>query len=161
MTLPEFTDIFVKLAIQLSDHGADEPKIRAYFDALKDLEPEYVAMAAKEMAQSGGSSDVDNRHWFPKSSEWRSTAIRIQRTRIADLQAALKRLPQPLCAACSDTGWEPVGEGVQRCSCASLRRLEALGRRPMPELPPASPGPSVEEQITRIADTLASTKGIK
>lgn len=129
MTLAEFAPIFAMLAVQLRQTDADEATIRGYYESMKALEPEYVAMAAKELAQSS--------EWFPKTSEWHAAALKVQRTRIADLQARLRNRPEPLCLACDDTGWARVGEAVKRCECASLRRLEVLGRRPMPALPEA------------------------
>lgn len=138
MTLEQFADIFALLAVQLRQTDADEVTIRAYFKALQDIEPELLAMAATRLA--------DTAEWFPKTSEWREAAARIERERTDELAARLRKLPKPLCSACDDTGWARVGEGVSKCDCRTLRRLEVLGRRPMPALPEGeSPAPDLTQ----------------
>jgi len=134
MTLADFSQIFAVLAVQMRFTDADEVTIRAYFDVLKDIEPEFVQWAAESMARRGGS-EGDQPHWFPKSSEWRAAARRIEADRSRELRARLRQLPEPACRACEDTGWAPCGQGVRRCSCDAIRRLEVLGRRPFPALP--------------------------
>lgn len=141
MTFEFFASVFATLATQLRAMDADEAMARAYFVALKDIEPEFVAEAAQRMAKLGGAVDDDtNRHWFPKTSEWRTEAVRVERDKY-QAQAQLFRqrmkagLP-PLCLDCADTGWRVIeGERAVKCDCAKLRRLEILGRRPWPALP--------------------------
>jgi hypothetical protein len=127
VTLQEFANIFAALAVQLRQTDADEATIRSYYEALKDVEPEFIAMAAQDLARTA--------EWFPKTSEWREAAMRVEAARTGELRARLRKLHEPLCTACSDTGWEMVDGRVKRCNCATLRRLEVLGRRPMPALP--------------------------
>lgn len=138
MTLSDFSSVFAVLAIQLGKTDADEATIRAYFKALEDLDIELVAMAAENMGRRGGSQS-ENPHWFPKASEWRTRVEWVEQRRIDELRARLRKLPTPVCQGCSDTGWclNETTNRVQRCDCLKLRRLEILGRRPMPELPPA------------------------
>lgn len=162
MTLTEFSAIFVVLANQLQFADADEARIRAYYLALKDLEPEFVAMAAQRMGQHGGSitTKVDQSpHWFPKTSEWRVEAAKVEHERTAALRAVLRKLLTPLCAACDDTGWDRTQDDrVVPCECRKLRRLEVLGRRPFPALPSAVADPS---QLPRIeAMAAGAVKGI-
>lgn len=134
MTLAEFSKVFALLAVQLRATDADEATIRGYFRTLKDLEVEFLAMAAERLARSA--------EWFPKTSEWRAAARQVERDRYDELRARMRKLEKPLCAACDDTGWRKASADTTRftlCECATLRRLEVLGRRPMPELPPADP----------------------
>lgn len=142
MTLQEFSTVFALLAVQLRFTDADEATIRAYFQALEDIEPEFVQMAAKKMALRGGSLAENNPHWFPKTSEFREFALTIERDRTAELKARLRALPTPLCLNCDDTGWDRKSDDdrVTRCECQRLRRLEILGRRPMPERPALAGG---------------------
>lgn len=154
MTLKEFGDVFAILAVQLNKTDVDAVKIRAYFEAMKDLEIEFVQMAAQRMARSGGSDDAENRHWFPKTSEWRAMAAKIEVERADELRARLRKLPTPLCLDCADTGMramrsEPTRYG--RCECQAIRRLEILGRRPMPALPEATGDPSQESRALTLA----------
>lgn len=135
MTLEEFTDVFAPLAIQLRATDADEATIRVYFNALKDLELEFIQMAATQLSVKA--------EWFPKTSEWRAAAKEQEIKRLAEHKARLvarqKAGLPPLCAACDDTGWRPSTteplNAVVRCDCRRLRRLEVLGRRPLPALP--------------------------
>lgn len=132
MTLQEFSGIFALLAVQLRATDADEATIRGYYRALKDLEPEFLAMAAERLA--------DGADWFPKTSEWRKAARQVERDRYDELRARIQKLSSPLCNACEDTGWckvNPESNRFRVCDCATLRRLEVLGRRPMPGLPAA------------------------
>lgn len=129
MTLEQFAEIFALLAVQLRFADADEATIRGYFEALKDLEPELVAMAAKKFGASA--------EWFPKASEWRESVHLIEHQRTEELRAHLRRLPAYLCTGCQDTGWahDEATNSVSPCGCRRLRRLEVLGRRPWPALP--------------------------
>lgn len=140
MTLQEFAQMFAPLALQLQKTDADEAMIRAYFMALKDVQPEFLAMAAQRMAKRGGAVDSDNRHWFPKTSEWLECALKIEQERIGQQREILRKLRSPLCQSCDDTGWEPCGDGVRPCACRNVRRAEVLGRRPWPALPEAKHG---------------------
>jgi len=140
VTLEEFTDVFAPLAIQLRATDADEATIRVYYAALKDLDLELVQMAAAEFARRPG----ENQAWFPKTAEWRDAVGRIDAERSERqwqlIQQRRHRGLEPLCRACDDTGWEPSGQGVKRCACRQMRRLEVLGRRPMPSLPSGETG---------------------
>jgi hypothetical protein len=137
MTLPEFSKVFAVLAIQLGKSDADEATIRSYYQALRDLDVELVAMAAESMAKRGGAQEGESRHWFPKTSEWRTVVEKIDTDRSDALKARLRKLPEPLCNACNDTGFarDEAKNRVTACDCRKLRRLEVLGRRPMPALP--------------------------
>ena len=137
MTLAEFSNIFAILAVQLRFTDADEVTIRGYFEPLKDLDVELVQMAAQQFSR-GGVNDRGEA-WFPKSAEWRTAAGKIEATRIAEVHARLRKLPTPLCLACDDTGWARDDQDrVSPCDCRRVRRLEVLGRRPMPALPEAT-----------------------
>lgn len=129
MNWEQFSKIFALLAIQLRATDADEATARAYFAGLKDLEPEFVAMAAEKLARTA--------EWFPKTSEWRAACATVARERTELQRTLLRNLREPLCLACADTGWEQVGAGVKPCACLRQRRLEVLGRRPWPALPSA------------------------
>ena len=133
MTLAEFSQIYAVLAMQLNDTNADEAKIRGYYRAMSDLEVEFVALAAERLAHTA--------EWFPKTSEWRAAARRVERDRDDELRARLKKLQSPLCRACEDTGWRASGpeNRFMACECRNLRRLEVLGRRPMSALPAQEP----------------------
>lgn len=130
MTLQEFAPIFAALAIQLRFSDADEGTVRLYFEAMKDLEPEFCAMAAQRLAKV-----PQEQAWFPKTPEWRAAAQKVEFDRTEELRARLRKLPKPICLACDDTGWaRDASDRVSRCTCTKLRRLEILGRRPMPQL---------------------------
>ena len=60
----------------------------------------------------------------------------IEHERTTLQRAIIQNLPERLCLGCDDTGWawDPATNCVSRCRCATLRRLEVLGRRPMPRL---------------------------
>lgn len=127
---PQFLQAFNRLATALREKEQDAIALRVYFDALADLEIEFVTAAADRFATSA--------QWFPKSSEWHAAAQRIEDDRTDAQRALLRKLPEPLCLACGDTGWERFTNGVKRCGCVEQRRLEVLGRRPMPALPEAN-----------------------
>lgn len=134
MTWEDFADVFALLALQLQATHADEAMGRAYHAALQDIEPELVKMAADRLGRH--ALNAQGEAWFPKAPEWRAMARKVEQDR-ADLQRAiLRNLPGRLCLACDDTGWSrnPETNRVSRCDCVDLRRLEVLGRRPMPAL---------------------------
>jgi hypothetical protein len=143
MTLAEFAPVFAVLAKQLRATDADEMDIRAYYAALRDVPLELVQMAAHEMGRSGGARVGEDRHWFPKASEWRERVARVERRRLEQQQHVLRQRAlaglSPLCSACEDTGWSARDGGVVPCGCRKLRRLEVLGRQPMPALPEGEP----------------------
>lgn len=122
-----FATAMAKLAVALRELAPDVVQMRIYFEALQDLELEFVTEAAERL--------MVNAAWFPKVSEWRAAAVHVERERLDAQRAFLRRLPAPLCAACTDTGWKPDGDGVRQCECRQQRRLELLGRRPWPALP--------------------------
>ena len=131
MTLSEFSPICALLAVQLQCTDADEAMIRAYYQALKDLEPEMVAAAARRLSRQQPGETA----WFPRTAGWRMMAERIYEERRRALADALRRRPVPLCLACEDTSWERLAsEAVRPCACRRLRHLEILGRRPWPML---------------------------
>lgn len=138
MTLGEFADVFAMLAKQLRATDADQADIECYFKALADLEIEFVQMAAERLSQTA--------EWFPKTSEWRQAARLIEHQRVNLQRSLLQNRAERLCLACDDTGWavNPRTNRAARCDCQELRRLEVLGRRPMPQLLEAAPDP-VEE----------------
>lgn len=128
---PIFLQAVARLAVSLREKDPDVVLLRVYFDALRDCEIEFVVAAADRLA---------NAKWFPKVGEWRAMASRIEAERREAHRAILRRLPAPLCDACSDTGWIRNSENrVSRCECQELRRLEILGRRTWPELPSGQP----------------------
>lgn len=133
MTLSEFSNVFGVLALQLRCTDADEAMVRAYYKALEHVDLELVQMAAKRFAMMPG----DNHAWFPKTAEWLETVEVIVTQRAEELRGRLRARREPLCLECSDTGWAYVSGGVKRCACQDLRRLEIIGRRPMPALPEA------------------------
>lgn len=160
MTLDDFTNVFAMLAVQLRYTDADEIAIRAYYKAMDDLELEFVAMAAERMAHRGGSQG-ESPHWFPKTSEWREQAAKVEHERTEAQRALLRKLPEPLCLACRDTGWDFTDDDcVRRCMCLKRRRLEVLGRAPWPELPevlalPAAGEAALEEIKARLKPIIA------
>lgn len=129
---PAFAQAMARLCVALREKQPDAVQLRVYYEALKDLEVEFLAAAAEQLGQGA--------EWFPKTSEWRAAAAKIERDRTDQQRAILRNLPEPLCLACRDTGWahNETTNQVSRCDCTTLRRLEILGRRPMPraELPP-------------------------
>lgn len=159
MTLQQFSEIFALLAVQLRFSDADEATIRGYYRAMKDLEPELVAMTAEDMAHRGGASG-DSPHWFPKTSEWVDAVQQLARKRQELLTARIRELHKrgiELCTACADTGWEMHGDGAKPCSCRKLRRLEVLGRLPMPELLPETSDADPPMRLMAAVNDLART----
>jgi hypothetical protein len=142
VTLQEFSQIFALLAVQLGDTQADEIKIRAFHKALEDLDVELVAMAAQRLGRS--ALNADGEAWMPKAPEWRAMVGKVEQERIAVQRDVIRKRriagEPPLCAACDDTGFtENEAHRFRRCDCRDLRRLEILGRRPMPALPETGP----------------------
>lgn len=134
MTLSEFGKVFGVLAIQLRASDVDEASMRAYYEVLKPLDLELVQLAAKRFAETPNGTGA----WFPKTAEWKAMAAQIANERAEQLRGLLRARREPLCLECQDTGWR-YGEDdrVRRCACQALRRLEIIGRRPMPPLPEA------------------------
>jgi hypothetical protein len=131
MTFEEFWPVYSVLAIQLHATDADEPTAKAMFAGMQDLEPELVAEAAKRL---GRAVNADGESWFPKLGEWRVAAVKVEREWQEQQRQLLRRLPAPLCPRCHDTQWKRMSTGkVRRCECAELRRLELLGRQPLPK----------------------------
>lgn len=125
---PAFAQTMNRLCIALREKDPDAVQMRVYFEALKDLEIEFVSAAGHRLEASA--------KFFPKPAEWRLEAGKVERERIEAQRAVLRKLVQPLCAACDDTGWDRTQDDrVVPCDCRTLRRLELLGRRPMPQLP--------------------------
>lgn len=149
---PAFAQAMNRLCIATRESEPDAIKMRVYYEALKALEIEFVVAAASAL-ETGAE-------WFPKAKEWRDVAIKVERERTEDQRAFLRKLPSPLCLACNDTGWANRGAGVVKCDCARQRRLELLGRRPMPALPAASEAVVLVDAEV-IARVLASTKGVR
>jgi len=160
MTLAEFTKIFALLAVQLRFTDADEATARAYFKALEDVEPEFLALAAKQLARR---VNAEGESWFPKTGEWRAAAQRAEGERVYELQSRLRKLKEPLCTVCRDTGFALNEETkrASRCECQKLRRLEILGRRPMPMLPEAMTDSNQLAKVEELAAALAQGKGIR
>ena len=125
---PAFVDVMARLAVSLREPAPDVVTMKTYFSALADLEIEFVTAAAARLMQTAA--------WFPKTSEWRAAAEQVARDRREAQRAFLRQLPAPLCRGCEDTGWARDDRGrVFRCDCATLRRLELLGRKPWPVRP--------------------------
>lgn len=142
---PLFLQAFNCLVVALRDKEPDTVTLRVYFEALKDLEIEFVVAAAERLAKP--RSDA----WFPKAPEWGAMAQRIEHERLDQQRAILRKLPSPLCRACADTGWASDDQQrVKRCECQTMRRLEVLGRRPMPALPEANVEPVNPEALEQI-----------
>ncbi len=141
MTLQEFSEVFVVLAAQLQ-HAADAPEIRLYYRVFRDLDREFVAAAADQLAR-GDAMNRKGDAWFPKAPEWRVLA--------------------PVCGTCEDTGWQrtvdPGGvERVSRCACWTQREAERLGHAPPPLALPAAltpPDPSAFRRIRAMVRPIA------
>ena len=84
----QFAQVFGRLAIAQREREPDVVQLRVYFDALQDLELEFVAAAAERLARAT---------WFPKVGEWRHAAEAIERERLDAQRAFLRSLPSPLC----------------------------------------------------------------
>jgi hypothetical protein len=131
----DFAAALNRLCIALRDKEPDVVQMRVYFDGLKDLDVELVTAAADRLGKLA--------EYFPKVADWRAMALRVERERREQLgqimrERRLAGLP-PICGECDDTGFAPLAETNRyaRCECVKLRRLELLGRRPMPALPEA------------------------
>lgn len=162
MTYEQFFDIFAPLAMQLRFSDADGPTARAYYKALDDLELEFVAMAAQRFAKQ---VNADGEAWFPKTGEWRAMAAKVEHERTEELRLRLRKLRTPICAVCGDTGFALNSDTnrASRCDCQKLRRLEILGRRPMPTLPEGE-REGDPTQLTRVeaaATALASSREVR
>lgn len=143
MTLQEFGPMFGLLAVQLRATDADEVTIRAYYEGLKDLEPEFIGEAAKRLARAVNAAGES---WFPRVGEWRREVASVEHEKREAQQAFLRKLPTPLCLACNDTSWARGEDNrVRPCSCRQFRRLELLGRRPWPAL--TAGDPTVVERV--------------
>jgi hypothetical protein len=138
-----FAAAFSTMAVATRSAEPDLTQMQVYFDALRHLDIEFVTKAATRLARE---------KFFPSVGAWDAAARQIERECRDAQQDFLRRLPVPLCAACSDTGWFDVGPGVtdamhqaesrfRRCDCQALRRLELLGRSPWPALRGSSEPP--------------------
>jgi hypothetical protein len=144
VTRPEFARMFALLAVQLRHTDADEAMILGYYEALQDLEAEFLKAAAGRLSLHA--------EWFPKTSEWRAAAEAIRRERIEAQRQHMRRASRPFCDVCDDTGWESVdvvehGRPIRRvtpCACREHRRRELLGHAPLPALPPVIERPDRE-----------------
>lgn len=146
-----FARVFNRLCVALREKEPDAVQMRVYFEGLKALELEFVVAAGDALAMSA--------QWFPKLPEWRAAATKVEQDRIDQQRAVLRKLQQPLCAACEDTGWDRSDDDrVHRCACRETRRLEVLGRRPMPMLPESTSDPACID-VEVIAAKLAAGKG--
>lgn len=130
--LDQFAEIYGVLAFQLREQ-TDAAAIRAYHKVLERFDFEIIKMAADQLAVSA--------EFFPKTSEWVQMVERVERDRNELLRERLRQLHKAgkvACVACDDTGWRPHDvhpERYVRCECVNMRRLEVLGRRPLPGLP--------------------------
>lgn len=148
---PAFLQALGRLAVALREKEPDVVQMRVYFDALRAYEIELVAAAAERL-MSG--------QWFPKAPEWLAQTVKLEHERLEEQRSVLRKLPSPLCLACDDTGFarDEATNRVTRCSCRELRRLEILGRRPMPCLPEAP----LEAQVVDVEAIAAQhVKGIR
>lgn len=155
---PAFAQAMATMAIALREKEPDAPQMKIYFKALSKLEIEFVVAAAEELGRSS--------QWFPKTSEWHETAQRIERDRTIQLQAVLqkrRRTGEPLCAECEDTCWRQnaTTNRFERCPCAGMRRLEVLGRRPMPQLPAGEPDGDLTQEPTALALAAKHVKAMR
>lgn len=144
MTLEEFSEVFALLAVQTRNTDADVATIRGFYVSLEDVELEFIAAAAERWQRAN--------KWFPSTADWRQTAQAIESERMEQQRAILRKLPRPLCAACDDTGWSrDAADQVSRCECRHLRRLEVLGRRPMPALTEGRSDPTQYPRLVAMA----------
>lgn len=147
-----FVQAMATLCLAFRENEPDAPMLRVYFLGLKDLDVELVTGSVPTL--------VAGQKFFPKPAEWRAAAVQLERQNSEALTARIRELHKrgiELCAACADTGWDRTDDDrVMLCECRGLRRLEVLGRRPMPLLPPDPKQlPSVEAQVDEVIKTLA------
>jgi hypothetical protein len=152
---PTFARAFSGLCLALREKEPDAVQMRTYFRALDDFDVELVAAAAERIAASA--------EWFPKAPEWRAAVVKIEQERIALQRDVIRKRriagEPPLCAACDDTGFtENQAHRFRRCDCRDMRRLEILGRRPMPALPEA--GPIVNNETKLLNAAKGAVKGM-
>lgn len=128
---PAFLQAIARLAVALRAHEPDVVLMRTYFAALHDVDIEFVVAAADRL--------MGRSQWFPKTSEWRAEAAKIERERFEAQRAMLRKLPAPLCLECNDSSWARTAEDrAYPCECRKQRRLELLGQRTAPALPDAA-----------------------
>ena len=132
---PAFARAMAGLCIALREKEPDAVQMKTYFKAMADLDVELVVAAAESLGATAT--------WFPKAPEWREAAHALEKQRTGEQADRIRKrrvagLP-PLCAECDDTGWRNDGGRYRHCDCLKLRRMEVLGRRPMPALPEAAP----------------------
>lgn len=151
MTLSEFSDVFVALAVQLRAADLDEATVRWYYAALSDQPFELVYAAAVRLARETV--------WFPKTAEWLAVVRTIAAERQEAQRTRLAAAGPPVCAQCDDTGWARLvddqgGVRVFRCGCRALREAERLGRAPVPDrlLALDAPDPAVVARVRAALD---------
>lgn len=153
---PAFAAAMARLCLALREKDPDAAQLRAYFEALKKLDIELVVMAADELMRG---------QWFPKAGDWHAAVVGLEHKRTEEQRAVLRKLPAPLCTACGDTSFflNETTNRAEPCTCRSLRRLEILGRRPMPALPATEPegDPTQLTRVEDVAATLAQGKAIR
>lgn len=147
---PAFLQAFNRLAVALKE-AQDETGVtlRVYFDALADLEIEFVVAAVPVLLREA---------WFPKTGEWWRTAHTIRLERVRAQRERMLQSPTPWCDACGDSGWKPVRlvrrgqpiSGVERCACVAQRYQELLGHAEMPALSPGPVEPPTARQIAEL-----------
>ena len=129
-----FLEVTKQLALALREPALDTPQLRVYFAALRDLEIELVARAAKDLSTAA--------KYFPKPAEWRAAALAIDARLRREQQELIRKLHLQgieLCSSCGDRLFveNPETNRCRPCACKELRRQELLGRRPWPALPSA------------------------
>lgn len=145
-----FAQAFNRLCVALREKEPDAVQMRVYFEGLKALELEFIVAAGDALAMSAA--------WFPKLPEWRAAAAKVETDRVDQQRAILRKLKEPLCRQCDDHGWARNAAGaVSPCACRHERRLEVLGRRPMPLLPESTSESLIN--VNAIAVKLAAGKG--
>ena len=119
---PAFAAAMVALAVALREKEPDVVLLRTYFDALQDLEIEFVVAAAERLRAHA--------LWFPKPSEWRAMAASVATERAEVQRAFLRQLPAPLCKTCTDTGWTDAAarSRMTRRPIASTRAISSSVR---------------------------------
>lgn len=162
MTFPDFAKTFALLATVLRATDADEMMARSYFAVLITCELEFIQMAADRFAKGETIGHQENGIWFPKAPEWRQMAAKVENERRDTQRELMRKSAAHWCAACSDTSWEPMGNGVRPCACRSLRRLELLGRRPWPALPaaPIDAAPIQVHEAKALVGAIAAGKSV-